>query len=180
MLIKRLIKKQTGATHTRFPKDIGRTRLLELATTLNLISAEDAQLTAAPRKNGGPTSWAKRVERAEPRDSPLFGGSGFVTDRQLKAALEAHLGDGVRAPEAIGRQKLLSQALAMNLLEDEQAAAPAPLKLDTATLQEMWDAHTKARLDGGKERSKSPSLSRKELLEALLAAGLLSEAEADA
>jgi len=181
MLIKRLIKKQTGATHTRFPKDIGRARLLELATTLNIISAEDAQLTAAPRKNGGPTSWAKRVERAEPRDSPLFDGEGFVTDRQLKAALEAHLGDGVRAPEAIGRKTLLTQALAMNLLSEEQAAAPAPAMIDTATLKKMMAAHTKAdHLDGGKERSKSPSLSRKELLEALLAAGLLSEAEADA
>jgi hypothetical protein len=172
-----------GTKPTPFPKDVDRADLLQVALTLNLISPDDAQLTAAPRKKGGPVSWDKRIERARPRDSNCFDGLSFVTDRQLKAALEEWLGDGVKAPETIGRQKLLSQALMMNLISEEQAAAPAPTMLDTSTLRKMWSAYIKANnlINGGDNtRRKSTAMSRKELLDALLEAGLLSEAQAEA
>jgi len=171
--LKRRIRVHMGAKPTPFPRDLERSRLVEVACGLNLVSEGDA-LLSAPRKSRGPVGWDKRVEQAAPRDRPSFDGVGFVTDRQLKGALEAHIGDGVRAPESIGRSKLLAQALAMNLLSEEAAGAPAPSKIDTADLRKMWVDDAKA------GRDVNPPRSREGLLKALLEAGKLTEAEADA
>ena len=85
---------------------------------------------------------------------------------------------GVRAPERIGRSKLLTQALKLNLLTEEQAAAPDPTVIQTNDLKKMFAVHVKA--VGGSEEPAKLVPKRAELLKVLLEAGLLSDADAEA
>ena len=176
--LRRKIRVHMGAKPTHFPRDLQRSHLLEVACSLNLVSEADA-LLSPPKKKGGRVSWDKRVEMAPPRDVPVFDGAGFVTDGQLRVALEAYIGDGVRAPEVIGRRKLLAQAQSLNLLGAEQVAAPAPTKIDTTDLRKLWIEHAAAEV-GLRNARKNVPKSRADILKALLAAGKLSVADAEA
>ena len=77
--LKRKIRQAMGPRPVPCPKDVGRTRLLEVACQLNLVSSEDAARSAL-RRGGRPLSWSKRVELAAPSSQPSIEGSGFVTD----------------------------------------------------------------------------------------------------
>jgi len=138
--LKKMIRKAMGANPTPCPKGIERVRLLEVACQLNLVSAEDAE-KSAPCKTGSPKSWKTRVDQAKPRREPMFDGDEFVTDSQLKSALEEYL--EVSSPERISRGDMLNQALVLNLVSKEQAKIPAPVKLTTIALKNMWDVYKK-------------------------------------
>ena len=174
--LKRKIRQAMGPRPVPCPKDVGRTRLLEVACQLNLVSSEDAARSAL-RRGGRPLSWSKRVELAAPSSQPSIEGSGFVTDSTLKSALEAYIGGGVRAPEKLGRSTLLEQALKLNLLETARAELPAQLRLEMGDLKKLWAEH--ARGFGKGQKPQIPS-TRKQIVAALLDAGKLSEAEAEA
>ena len=176
--LKKLIKKFMGSKPTPCPKDVSRDFLLQVAQRLNLISRQDADLTNAPKKTGRPLSWAKRIEHSKPRDAFLFDeNTGFLTDRQLKMALEEHLGDGVRAPESIGRRLLLEQVLKLNIISKEHASIEPPTKIDTKELKTMLKEHLK-------KASSSSSVKvpdkREDMLKMLVSAGILTDAQAEA
>ena len=174
--LKRKIRQAMGAKPTPFPADVGRTRLLEVACQLNLVSSEDAA-RSAPRRGGRPLSWSRRVELATPSAQHSIDGSGFVSDNTLKSALEAYIGGGVRSSEKLGRSTLLEQALKLNLIDAARAELPAPLRLEMGDLKKLWAEHAKG--FGKGQKPKLPS-TRKKLTAALLEAGKLSEAEAGA
>jgi len=170
--LKKMIRQAMGANPTSCPKGIERDRLLEVACELNLVSAEDAE-KSAPRKTGSPKSWKTRVDQAKPRREPMFDGDEFVTDSQLKSALEEYL--EVSSPERISRGDMLNQALTLNLVSKEQANIPAPVKVTTIALKNMWDAYKKEYKEENEKLTK-----REELIEALVRVGKLSKAEAEA
>ena len=152
------------------PAALTRSDLLAIAVRLNLVTPEQAAMTA-PRNNT--KSWKTLVNEAPRRPEPIPG--DWLSDDELIELIEAHIGGGEVMP-ATGRDRILKQAQKLNIISAERAAPPAPVRLSDDELKQ------RLRVDYAAKGEKRPALSvsRKALLEMCLRRKVITAHEAAA
>lgn len=168
--LKALIGDHIGAK--RCPKSVERPALLEIVVRLGLVSASDAAVLA-PRKNARRLlTWTQRIDAAVPCSEPLSSDpTAYYPTSALLAAVENHVGDGQVAPASISRATLMSQAVKLGIMSQQQANISPPQMLPEAELRRLWDEHG--------TRQKRPQ-GRKALTAALLGLGRITAGQAEA
>jgi hypothetical protein len=167
-----LRRRLRGVVGGAVPTGVTRDQLVEVATRLNVFSADALAITTIRRQKR--ISWDEHIKSIDPRAQPFDDGDEWLSSPELSQRLNEHVGRD--HPANMGRDALLTHCVNFNIITQTVADRVPPVRLDNKALDALL---REAAADDGVLLDAFRTLAnRDEKIETALNLGIITRAQA--